>query len=93
VAISFTRLRPGDKLQEAFVSSCESNELSSLDGTHWIDSPRRPDAELATGFAELRAAIDTLDLAKLLSTLTRLVPEYEASPFLLQQTPILQLER
>jgi FlaA1/EpsC-like NDP-sugar epimerase len=93
VASSFTRLRPGDKLQEAFVSSCESNGLSSIDGTHWIDSPRLPDAELAIGLAELSAAIDTLDLVKHSSTLTRLVPEYEPSPLLFQQTPISQLEQ
>jgi FlaA1/EpsC-like NDP-sugar epimerase len=93
VAISFTRLRPGDKLQEALVSCCKSNGLSSIDGTHWIDSPRLPDAELATGLAELSAAIDTLDLVKLSSTLNRLVPEYEPSPSLFQQTPISQLER
>jgi len=93
VAISFTGLLLGDKFEEAFVSFCESNGLSPIDGTHWIDSSRLPDAELATGLAELSAAIDTLDLLQLLSTLIRLVPEYEPRAFPLQQTPISQFER
>jgi hypothetical protein len=59
-----------------------------VDGVQWIDSPRLPEAELAAGLAELSAALDERNLSTLLSCLTVLVPEYQPSALLLQQTAI-----
>lgn len=41
--------------------------------------------EPAPGLAELNTALDDANLSQLLTVLTRLVPEYQASSFLLQQ--------
>jgi len=88
VAITYTGLRPGDKLQEQFVSSSESTTGASINGVHWIDSPRLPDAELSAGLADLNAASDGMNLAQLLTVLTRLVPEYEPSAYLREQASV-----
>lgn len=85
VAIAYTGLRPGDKLQEEFVSGRESTSRAPVDGVYWIDSPRLPEAELASGLAELSAAMDEMSLAGLLATLTCLLPEYEPSAYLREQ--------
>jgi len=51
--ITYTGLRPGDKLQEQFVFEREAVLGSRVDGVRWIDSPGVPEAELAAGLAEL----------------------------------------
>jgi hypothetical protein len=56
-----------------------------LDGLHWIDGPRLSESALAEGLAGLEAALLAMNLAKLLATLTRLVPEYQPSEYLLKQ--------
>jgi FlaA1/EpsC-like NDP-sugar epimerase len=88
IEITYTSLRPGDKLQEQFVSSRELVVGEPFAGVQWIDSPRVPEAELAAGLAELNAALEETNLSKLLNVLTRLVPEYEPSTLLLQQTSV-----
>ena len=85
VAVAYTGLRPGDKLQEEFVSSRESISRAPVEGVYWIDGPHLPEAELAAGLAELSAAMDEMDLARLLATPTRLLPEYEPSAYLREQ--------
>ena len=88
VEIVYTGLRPGDKLREQFVSDGESAVGAPIDGVQWIDSPRASEGELAAGLAELNAALDEMNLSKLLNVLTRLVPKYEPSAFLLQQVGV-----
>ena len=56
-----------------------------MDGVQWIESPHLSDGELAEGLAELREAMEEMSLAKLLLTLTRLVPEYQPSSYLQEQ--------
>src|SRR5271166_6610999 len=85
VSIVYTGLRPGDKLQEEFVSGRESVSREPVNGVYWIDSPRLSDAELAARLAELSMAMDEMSLAKLLATLTSLIPEYEPSACLREQ--------
>jgi hypothetical protein len=50
-----------------------------------IPSPHMSEMELARGLAELRAALSDMNLAMLTAILTRLVPEYQPSTYLLQQ--------
>ena len=86
--ITYTGLRPGDKLQEQFVFAREAVLGSRVDGVQWVDSPDVPEAELAAGLAELNTALDDANLSQLLTVLTRLVPECQASSFLLQQAGV-----
>ena len=85
VSISFTGLRPGDKLHEEFVSQRETISDKIGRGLQWVRSPRLSESELEAGLAELDAAMCELDLDKLLATLTRLVPEYQPSAYLQSQ--------
>jgi FlaA1/EpsC-like NDP-sugar epimerase len=55
--ITYTGLRPGDKLQEQFVFEHEAVLGSRVDGGQWIDSPGVPEAELAAGLAKLDTAL------------------------------------
>ena len=86
--ITYTGLRPGDKLHEEFVSDRETMSNDQVDGLHQIDSPHLSEAELAGGLAELNAAVCELNLAKLLAALTRLVPEYQPSAYLRDQVAL-----
>jgi FlaA1/EpsC-like NDP-sugar epimerase len=86
--ITYTGLRPGDKLQEQFVFEREAVLGSRVDGVQWIDSPGVPEAELAAGLAELNTALGDTKLSQHLTVLTRLVPKYQASSFLLQQAGV-----
>jgi FlaA1/EpsC-like NDP-sugar epimerase len=88
VEIVYTGLRPGDKLQEQFVSHRESFRGAPVDGIQWVDSPGLGESELAAGLAELRTSLDETNLTGLLSVFTQLVPEYEPSAFLLQQASV-----
>ena len=85
VEITYTGLRHGDKLQEQFTSDRESNMCGPVDAVQWVISPSVPEGELAVALEELDAALDEMNVSKLLNILIRLVPEYEPSAFLLQQ--------
>ncbi|HZD30706.1 MAG TPA: polysaccharide biosynthesis protein [Candidatus Angelobacter sp.] len=85
VQITFTGLRPGDKLHEEFVAANETVLGETADGLQWISSPRLPSEDLSIGLAHLEAAMEQRDLAGLLITLTRLVPEYRPTAFLREQ--------
>ena len=86
IVITYTGLRPGDKLREQFVSEREVVSRELVEGLYWIESSRVTESELREGLAELDAALAELNLAKLLATLTRLVPEYQPSAYLLNQS-------
>jgi len=86
--ITYTGLRPGDKLQEQFVSDREAVLGSRVDDVQWVDSPGVPEAELAAGLAELNTSLDDANLSQLLTVLTRSVPEYQPSSLLLQQPAV-----
>jgi FlaA1/EpsC-like NDP-sugar epimerase len=82
VSITYTGLRPGDKLQEEFVAQDETPWGAPENGIQWISSPHLAEADLALGLAELNEAMDEMNITKLLATLTRLVPQYQPSTFL-----------
>jgi len=88
ISLTYTGLRPGDKLHEDFVSNRETASQEQGDGLHWIDSPCLSRTELVDGIAELKAAAREMDLTTLLATLTRLVPEYQPSAYLREQVAI-----
>ena len=85
IAITYTGLRPGDKLQEEFVTAYETVTSETSDGIQWVNGPNISAARLITGYANLVAALNERNLAKLLDVLTRLVPEYQPSTYLLEQ--------
>jgi len=85
VAITYTGLRPGDKLQEEFIAANETIASESSDEIQWVTGPVVSAAHLATGLADLLEALNERNLTKLLDVLTRLVPEYQPSVYLLQQ--------
>lgn len=85
IAITYTGLRPGDKLQEEFVAADETITSESSDGIQWVNGPHTSAAHLITGLANLVAAMNERKLAKVLDVLTRLVPGYQPSTYLLEQ--------
>jgi FlaA1/EpsC-like NDP-sugar epimerase len=82
VSITYTGLRPGDKLREEFIAEFETVSDAPADGIRWINSLHLSPAELAAGLSELTEAMDEMNLAKLLTSLTAMVPEYQPSSFL-----------
>lgn len=85
VQLSFSGLRPGDKMQEEFIAASETVVGDTADGLRWVHSPALPSPELDAGLLELYAALDRRDLASLLTTLTRVVSEYQPSAYLRAQ--------
>jgi len=82
VEVTFTGLRPGDKLQEEFVSATETVLPFAADGVQWVRSAGLPVKYLTAGLAVLSAAMHDRNLAKLLEALTQLVPEYQPTAYL-----------
>jgi FlaA1/EpsC-like NDP-sugar epimerase len=85
VSITYTGLRPGDRLHQEFVCGRETLSGAPIGGIQWIDSPQLAEAELAAGLADLNHAMEEMSLVKLRVTLTRLVPEYQPSNYLQEQ--------
>ncbi len=85
VPITFTGLRPGDKMQEEFVAANETVVRETADGLRWLQGPALSSPELVAGLVELEAALEQRNLASLLNTLARFVPEYQPSIFLREQ--------
>jgi FlaA1/EpsC-like NDP-sugar epimerase len=85
-SIEFTGLRPGDKLSEQLVSSCESlssqGELGDS-GLRVIDTPIPHAAELSAALDTLRETVHERDLQEMLGGITALVPEYQPSSLIL----------
>ena len=80
VEITFTGLRPGDKLTERMTSSRESicaEEAES--GLFRVETPALPRAELIARLEEIEAAIADRDLCGLLTAIQGTVPEYRRS--------------
>jgi FlaA1/EpsC-like NDP-sugar epimerase len=79
VAIVFTELRPGDKLEESIISPCERLIGAVAPGLSRVMSPAS--AEFDTHMHALEAAVATRDLPRLLRLVQTLVPDYEPRSF------------
>lgn len=87
IPITFTDLRPGDKMEESLISSRESYHNRLNGALRHIDSPTPSPHHLALSLDDLQSAIRQRDLPFLLRTVLRLVPEYQPSPALATQLP------
>jgi len=82
IQITYTGLRPGDKLREKFVAPGESVSHETRNLLQWVGGPHLAVSHLAPGLAELRAAVKHRNLGQLLFALMDLVPEYLPSAYL-----------
>lgn len=79
VPIAFIGLRPGDKMVEQLVSAQESKENDAVSGLHRVNglAPGPRDIEIA--LAEVAETVRRRDVAALIHTLCRIVPDYQPS--------------
>jgi FlaA1/EpsC-like NDP-sugar epimerase len=78
-AITFTQLRPGDKMCEALLSGCESYRASPDYPLRSIASPAMPAEDLDRILEQLQQACRERSLHKLVAAAMRAVPEYQPS--------------
>ncbi len=83
IAITFTGMRPGDKMAEEFIAEHESVEPTSDGRLSKVKSKQISRDQFDSHISDLRSAVDRYDLAALLETLFRIVPEYQPSESLL----------
>jgi FlaA1/EpsC-like NDP-sugar epimerase len=83
IAVRFTELRPGEKIEEALISRRESYAQAEPGGLRRISTPRWTQEEMEAKMRDLEQAVKARALAELLETLRRTVPEYEPGEFLL----------
>lgn len=87
VAIAFTQLRTGDKMEESLISPRESyHQIEAGPYLRSVDSPTLSHEELSTTLNALRLAIQHQALPALLRAVQLVVPEYLPSPTLLQHS-------
>jgi FlaA1/EpsC-like NDP-sugar epimerase len=78
-AITFTQLRPGDKMCEALLSDRESYSASSDSPLRAIASPAIPAEALDEILQQLQQACRERSLERLLAAVMRVLPEYQPS--------------
>jgi FlaA1/EpsC-like NDP-sugar epimerase len=79
VPIVFTKLRPGDKMEEFLISPSESYQDASSLSLRPVNSPALAFRELSSSLDNLRIAVEKSDLLSLLEIVQRIVPEYRPS--------------
>jgi FlaA1/EpsC-like NDP-sugar epimerase len=80
--LTFTGLRPGDKLSESLLSSREEFRAASRAGgslLRVVESPLPGRSAVCAGLEELQSAVQTRDMERLLRGVLALVPEYRPS--------------
>ena len=78
IPISFTGLRPGEKLHEGLMSAVESTTPSGVAKISLVQTDEVDGAAIRDGVARLLAAAARGDVAPILAALRTLVPEYSA---------------
>ncbi|WP_446743344.1 polysaccharide biosynthesis protein [Silvibacterium acidisoli] len=82
--ISFTGLRPGEKLHESLIALGESIEANPGSPLVAVNSDAQSQAEVGSVIMQMEQAISDRNLGALLSTIHSLVPEYQPSDLLQQ---------
>jgi FlaA1/EpsC-like NDP-sugar epimerase len=85
ISIVFTGLRPGEKLEETFLSDRETSEPTANPRFRRICGPAVSPCEFDAVLAELEGAARRRDLPALVEILCRIVPEYRPSESLLEK--------
>jgi FlaA1/EpsC-like NDP-sugar epimerase len=83
VAIAFTGLRPGDKLEEELVSGQESLEPTSDERLRRVQAAPVDAEKLDGSMGRISASVTERNVAALIDELGKLVPEYQPSETLL----------
>ncbi len=83
IEIVLTGLRPGDKLEEELVSADEVLQPSSDERLYRVVGPSRDAQVLDAALQNISRSISERNLTTLISSLTKLVPEYQPSETLL----------
>jgi FlaA1/EpsC-like NDP-sugar epimerase len=89
VAITFSGLRPGDKLAEEFMKADESAAASDPRLLH-VCGPQLTAEKFDAAMARLSDAVQERDLPEALAVLCELVPEYRPSKVLLDMAKTMQ---
>jgi FlaA1/EpsC-like NDP-sugar epimerase len=82
--IVMTGLRPGDKMSEEFVSEYEKVVAAGTAKLRLIRTPQPALEEFDSQMKDLEEKVDRRDLAGVLESLCRLVPEYSPSQVVLE---------
>jgi FlaA1/EpsC-like NDP-sugar epimerase len=83
IEIVFTGLRPGDKLEEDFVSETEILTQTSDERLHRVKALPMDSEALEASLSRISESIRERNLAALLAEVSRLIPEYKPSEMLL----------
>ena len=84
IPIAFIGLRPGEKLEEQLVSGHESKEDKAISGLHKVNSLAAGPGDFTMALAEVEETVRRRDVAALIHTLCRLVPDYQPSAVVLE---------
>ncbi len=82
VEITFTGLRPGDKVAERMISTREHLAAPAIKGLYKVQTSTIPSAQLSKCLEKIQAAVSKRDLAPLLNAIQEIVPEYRPSNLL-----------
>src|ERR1700722_13095305 len=85
IPIAFTKLCPGEKLDEEMLFAYETAEPTFDERIRRVQCPEIDAAHFDADIAELQESVERRDLSASLEMLVRIVPEYEPSKLLLAQ--------
>src|SRR5271154_4522356 len=86
VPVTFTGLRPGDKMSEEFLSQDESTEPTNDPRLLRVRTRGIPAGIFANQMADLSRCVDERNLSAMIETLCRIIPEYRPTELLFPST-------
>ena len=89
IKITFTGMRPGEKLYEELNTVFEDTEPTAHEKIRIFVGNGMPEDDMLTWLAHLRAVCDSRDVGRLLVTLKELVPDYSPSANLLTRAVVI----